>query len=520
MCSRLHSILHFFIFLLAAGSLAASTDVHEREWSNDRHVSLEDTRSVVRLEPNRETASLPLKFASNHGIEISFKNISLTDVGPPGSPYLALRVRAEIESEEARNAPLLGIFRSQDANLIDKRFIHAGKARFYTFDLSPLLGMNGATASGETRIFLKSLEGFGETGIVTITAMQLLTGRPEVSTLSLSQMVDPFWQTGRVYGETVFPSQAELPLLGEPQSPVRIFDGTRVELIADAHYSVQGRILTLGEALANRLFPNSELFPTELRSPHGRVLNARAGGGILSMEGSWFQERQLSVDYVFDPDTWSGPKPDYQPEQLPRTLRLLESGAPIKIAFYGDSITFGANATAMGGTPPYQWSWSTLMVEALRANFDSKVEFLNASLGGTTADWGAQNAKHHVAPYLPDLVVLAFGMNGRIPPDDFGRMIETMMRDIRESSPEAEFILVHSMLPNETWRSLEPQQNYGAVMQAMQRPGVLFADVWCMHHALIERKRYVDTTGNHVNHPNDFLIRIYAQVVLSRFIQL
>ena len=32
-----------------------------------------------------------------------------------------------------------------------------------------------------------------------------------------------------------------------------------------------------------------------------------------------------------------------------------------------------------------------------------------------------------------------------------------------------------------------------------------------MQAALHSRKRFIDTTGNHVNHPNDFFHRLYAQ---------
>ena len=47
--------------------------------------------------------------------------------------------------------------------------------------------------------------------------------------------------------------------------------------------------------------------------------------------------------------------------------------------------------------------------------------------------------------------------------------------------------------------------------------GVAVMDVTSVHAALLERKSYRDMTGNNVNHPNDFLSRIYAQVAFSCF---
>jgi len=41
------------------------------------------------------------------------------------------------------------------------------------------------------------------------------------------------------------------------------------------------------------------------------------------------------------------------------------------------------------------------------------------------------------------------------------------------------------------------------------------ADMQSIHHALLKHKRYIDMTGNNVNHTNDFLTRVYAQVVSS-----
>jgi len=36
-----------------------------------------------------------------------------------------------------------------------------------------------------------------------------------------------------------------------------------------------------------------------------------------------------------------------------------------------------------------------------------------------------------------------------------------------------------------------------------------------MHLDLLKRKAFKDMSGNNINHPNDFLIRIYAQTILS-----
>ena len=41
------------------------------------------------------------------------------------------------------------------------------------------------------------------------------------------------------------------------------------------------------------------------------------------------------------------------------------------------------------------------------------------------------------------------------------------------------------------------------------------ARITSMHQTLLKRKHFYDMTGNNINHPNDFLARIYAQTLLA-----
>lgn len=431
--------------------------------------------------------------------------------------YAGIRFRASL-AENDLSVPLLGLFDSKSNEMIAQAFIHLGKPRYYTYDLTDYINTYLDKDEKYARILIAPVGGFDESFTITLSRVQFYLGDKVAHTLSIDQMTTPFWKSGEVWGETVFPNQVRLPLLAEPGSKPDVYNGLRTTAYTEDDFFVKDDKLLLAYQMADRVISNSVLYPKDKVSAKGRVFKSRKGGFLLGPEGTWFQKRQLSVDYSFDPDTWRGPKPEFEPELLPRTLEKLKKKEPLKVVFYGDSITMGANATAVVGEPPYQWSWSTLIIEALRSRYDGTIEWINAALGGTTAEWGQKNAEALLAPYEPDLVVIAFGMNGSITPKDFGQMVESMMGTVRAVNPEAEFILVHAMQPNSDWKGLSLYQKYGAVMKKLQQPGVLFADVWSMHEALIERKRYVDMTANHVNHPNDFLIRIYAQVILSRFV--
>ena len=51
------------------------------------------------------------------------------------------------------------------------------------------------------------------------------------------------------------------------------------------------------------------------------------------------------------------------------------------------------------------------------------------------------------------------------------------------------------------------------VLQAMEGPGIAVADMTTFHRGLLSRKRFWDMSGNNVNHPNDWLIRVQGQII-------
>mgnify|MGYP004609793363 FL=1 len=49
--------------------------------------------------------------------------------------------------------------------------------------------------------------------------------------------------------------------------------------------------------------------------------------------------------------------------------------------------------------------------------------------------------------------------------------------------------------------------------------GVVVGDMTAVHQVLLQHKRFFDMTANNVNHPNDFLVRAYAQLVCTMLIE-
>jgi len=52
----------------------------------------------------------------------------------------------------------------------------------------------------------------------------------------------------------------------------------------------------------------------------------------------------------------------------------------------------------------------------------------------------------------------------------------------------------------------------------MVKPGVAFVDMFQLHKEILETKDFISTSGNNINHPNDWLARIYAANILCTLI--
>lgn len=93
--------------------------------------------------------------------------------------------------------------------------------------------------------------------------------------------------------------------------------------------------------------------------------------------------------------------------------------------------------------------------------------------------------------------------------------------DVARAHPQAEFILVATMLANPDWTALRHERfpEYRDALASLRGPGVELADLSSVWAELHRHKRDADLTGNGVNHPNDFGHRIYAQVLGSLLVR-
>ncbi|MDD2361874.1 MAG: SGNH/GDSL hydrolase family protein [Oscillospiraceae bacterium] len=342
----------------------------------------------------------------------------------------------------------------------------------------------------------------------------------------LQKYMKPIWEDSLVYNESVMVLAEEN---GEVAPITLAYDAAYIVDVRSSSlttvykegkdYRLKGGKLHIPAGSDIPMMKQETYYPATASS---NTMRRTEGGYLLFSEGGYFHQNQIAVTYVHL-DKWKGEVPATQKVRLKKTVDKLNNKQPLHIVFYGDSIFTGCNAsgTTQGGKVlPFMPSWFDMLVEMLKHTFGyENITYSNPSVGGVKSDWGVQNAQSLVVSENPDLLFIGFGMNdAQLSVSTYRQNIEDIMDTVQATNPSCEFILTAPMLPNK-----EAQGFYGnqvLFLRELQRlcgNGVAIMDLTTPHQYLLTRKSYRDMTGNNVNHPNDFLSRLYAQVALACF---
>ena len=235
----------------------------------------------------------------------------------------------------------------------------------------------------------------------------------------------------------------------------------------------------------------------------------------------FYYEKQIAVTYEYPFGAYTGQVTQYQGNLLPKTLEKLQAGGNFKLTFYGDSIFVGCDSSSLSGREPKQELFPNLVKKALEERYPVEIEFTNPSKGGMDSKWGADNAEKLAAGNRPDLVVIGFGMNdGGKTGADVANYVQSIMDTIRKSNPDCEFIVVAPMVANAKSGFLITQGEFPAAFAKLCGEGVAFVNMFGVHSDILRVKDFASTSGNHVNHPNDWLIRVYAMNLIACLLDL
>lgn len=344
---------------------------------------------------------------------------------------------------------------------------------------------------------------------------------------TFTQMLTPVWDTDIVYGEsfTMYKDkngEISAKFLYEPEEIIEVRSANLEILYEEGKdYIIKDGKLILPETTSIPFMEYEEVFMKE-HLPNKCF--AYPDGYLLFSEGHFFHDRQIAVTYRCKKGAWQGYIPTYKGDILHKTIKRLTEDKSLKVVLFGDSISAGCNASSLYTVNPFQPKFGDLFAENLRRVYGANVVLKNPSVGGKDSVWAMDVLDEKVIAENPDLVIIAFGMNGGHSPEVFESHIKNMVDRIKAANPETDIILVATSTPNPLLTDARAkfwtyQYLYGEMLRKFESDGIALLDIGALQKELHKNKRFIDTTGNNVNHPNDFFIRIHAQALSALIIK-
>lgn len=317
----------------------------------------------------------------------------------------------------------------------------------------------------------------------------------------------------------------------QPRSAQLLFKPDKIENVSRADGSQ-----TFKEGLDYRIHPDGRMTLTDNSSIpvltyYGKAI-VKGTYGFADAKGRPFyspggtlkhKDYDIVVTYSYSEGSLDQMMQGAWHPSLTSALEKLKAKNPLNVTFFGDSITFGAQASSLApGCHPFAPAYPMQVINSLKSTYGySEIQYANPSVGGKTSAWGLEQIKQ-VLITKPDLVVLAFGMNdssGKVPTQTYKSNIEGMMKALRAANPKVSIILVAEFSPNPEWPAANyplRAKNRDALEQLhKQYENTALVDVGMVSRRIVEKKKFQDISGNNLNHPNDFLNAFYTDLVLK-----
>ena len=359
----------------------------------------------------------------------------------------------------------------------------------------------------------------------------------------LDKYMNPIWQTSEMYDEggVVVGETGEIRLLRKPiKNTVTVrnvhLDTTYREGI---DYIVDGNVVRRIATGSMPYFKYEEYYFDEpyngthlLCDPGKAEISYEGEKYLYSSEGAAGVKNHVMISYrTADTYTQFTPEGDSNAQSF---VDKLKNDEEVSIMFYGDSITHGACAsgTSFGGSVnPYLPRWSELVCEWLNQNYQANVKHLNRAQGGWTTKQGLDNfigGENRIGPHLDeiDMLVIAFGANDPIITDElYKSQIKGMMDMYLERQPNGSIVLVSPFVFNQqTSNWFINQWRFEGLLEELKAEyaakgisnKISVAKVYSFFKGVCDTgKLSRDYLGNNINHPNDYGVRMYAQVALK-----
>lgn len=328
----------------------------------------------------------------------------------------------------------------------------------------------------------------------------------------LNAYMQPIWYTREVYDESVamIGETGSASLLYTPKAGSVIVRDYKLQTtyVEGVDYKIEGKTITR-LAGGNLKYRDKDLFDKNAVNTSAPV------------------QYHLNVSYKTD-DLWDGLIPQAQTEKVSKFMNKVKNDKAASIMFYGDSITFGCSASSSpegGNINPKLPIWPNLVSTWLKRTYNADITTWNKAVGGWTSTngWAKFNEEvMSVGATNIDLLLLGFGMNdGTLTSkDNYLANMKDMVDTYLNANPNGSVVLVSTMNPTSVaspnWLGHQPQQEGWLTEEiANKHDNVAIAQVNSVFTHLETHKLTRDWLANNINHPNDFGVRVYAQVLLK-----
>jgi len=243
--------------------------------------------------------------------------------------------------------------------------------------------------------------------------------------------------------------------------------------------------------------------------------------GKLVIANVYLPARAASVTaeniYPITQGDWKLDVSEEMPSRLAKTRAKLESGEPLRIVFWGDSVTVGGDALV----PATRFADS--FVTALRNRFPrANISMHNAGIGGSNTRQRLPAIDKEVIAHKPDLVVIEFVNDMGFPRDLILSNYHEAIGKIRAVGGEIILLTPHFTRPEmmgfKSLKDKDARPACASLREVADREKIALADAAALWDQLAPRGiPYMTLLRNRINHPDDRGHRIFVDALMALF---
>lgn len=350
------------------------------------------------------------------------------------------------------------------------------------------------------------------------------------------EMVTPYYLGNVIYNETVLLEDDGTNISGKLQyAPVKILSVRDFSLKTEyspEDYSFSGNVLTAKRGSNLPYLTTENLKGNEIPAPYKRVdsisnvlTDYMMMAGTIYTESPLLYGNQVSVSYVYDVrDLKLDEFASYEKSGMPKLKEKLKNGEDVNIVVTGDSVAEGCSSSGHMKREPYMDNWATQLQKGLQEKYTGTINLSNQAVGGKTSLWGCDAPQvNKIKAANPDVVFIHFGINdlgSSYSPIAFMDNINALILEVQGANPDCEFVIIKAFTPNGISYDQNTLATYWKRMDDLAKTvdNVYTLDMFTQSMSMLKVKKYMDVTGNGINHVNDFTSRLYTMNLLGALI--